>query len=132
MKIWRYEKRKKFETEQNFWFRILYNSITGNQIVLKFYFSILWTVWEINRQKALLPCRTGPGPFMTDIDRVVKQKYFYSISYIEKSIVFEILPCLKVPYDSISLSFTPCRSQEIKIVWPSVLSNQRGLVVEKK
>ena len=36
MKIQRYEKRYNPETKQKFWFKILYNSITGNQIVLKF------------------------------------------------------------------------------------------------
>ena len=68
--------------------------------MLKIQVCILSTDWEIPRQGALRLDRGGRGRSITDIDYMVKKRYFLlNRPYRKKQYVSEISRCLKIRYD---------------------------------
>ena len=113
-----YGKRYKFETNEDFKFKIWYNTFqTVFHVVLGLQVCIFWTEREITRQKALPPYRVGPGRASTSRIMViwskVRKKWFHK-QYKKKSIVSEFLRCFDLQYicgKKLSNEIAPLRLQ---------------------
>ena len=119
-KNWLYEKQYNLETEKDCSSK-LDTTTTGNNNVWKFGICVLWTDWEVNRQKESVTGRVGPGEFITDIDYMVKKKDFLFIKHYRKKInSFRDLALFLFPIllwkEALDCELAPPRSASLAII----------------